>query len=446
MLKLDLYQLASKEKELKNEMPICLRARIQESRITGRRTFFILRDGVHTIQCVLSKKEFETRMPAYDTLSKVQHETCVEIEGTLNETPFDIKSCSFKRHEIVCKNYQIINEAVPSGFQINSNFIHPNPDVQHDMRVLDLRNQENQQIFRIKSKVLQAAMTYLWSNDFIQIQTPKLTGSASEGGANVFGLDYFGRDAYLAQSPQLFKQMALNSEFPRVFEVGPVFRAENSNSIRHLTEFTGMDLEMRISENYREEVFPVLWGLLKHISDKVGPELENKVVIPEGPLVLDYNDGIDLLNKHYEKEEQPTLAQNADLTGSDEKMLGKLVKEEFGSDLFILDNFPTALRPFYTMTMPGNPQRTRSYDFILNGMEILSGAQRIHNHEELLQSALVNGVNPDNIKHYLDSFKWGAYPHAGGGFGLERICMNLMGLENIRKVSLFYRDPKRLEP
>jgi len=310
-----------------------------------------------------------------------------------------------------------------------------------------MRNNTDQLIMKIKSRITQYCQLYLWENNFTQIQTPKIISTASEGGASVFKLDYFGKDAYLAQSPQFFKQMAINSELPRVYEIGPVFRAENSNSIRHTTEFTGVDMEMRIEKDYHE-VVTHLWNMVSHvikqltINDiasikRINPDFE--LLFHEDPLIIEYKDGIEMLQK-----DEIDISLGSDLNGSQEKRLGELVKEKYNSDMFVLDEFPINLRPFYTQ--PFDETYSKGYDIIIRGMEVLSGAQCIHDPELLLKRAKEENVDIEKIKHYVDSFKWGSYPHGGGGFGLERLVMNILGLSNIRKASLFYRDPKRLEP
>ena len=445
---MDLYTLRENlnQSKLVPDCDIDLRARLESSRNKGKLCFLILRDNSNTIQAVLHKSSISAK--DFKLACHCQLESVVRVRGKLVNSRQEIKSCTFKKLEIQCTNFEIINEAEPSGIQINCNFIHSNSETAHEMRVLDMRNNENQLIMSIKSKISRYCQMYLWENNFTQIQTPKLISTASEGGASVFKLaDYFGKEAFLAQSPQFFKQMAINSELPRVYEIGPVFRAENSNSIRHTTEFTGVDMEMRIEKDYHE-VINHLWNMVTHVLKqlvqndidsikRINPDFN--MLFHEEPLIIDYVDGIKML-----QEDGDTIILEENLSGSQEKRLGDLVKQKYHSDIFVLDKFPIKLRPFYTQ--PHDETYSKGYDIIIRGMEVLSGAQRIHDPELLLKRASEEGVDIEKIKHYVDSFKWGSYPHGGGGFGLERLVMNILGLDNIRKASIFYRDPRRLEP
>ena len=276
--------------------------------------------------------------------------------------------------------------------------------------------------------------------------------AASEGGASVFKLGYFKRDAFLAQSPQFAKQMALCADFDRVFEFTPVFRAENSFTHRHMTEFTGIDMEMTFLEHYHEvleTIGEMLIFLFDQISSRFSRELEivrrqfpvEEFKYPKKLLVLHYSEGIAML-----REAGESLGDLDDINTTQEKLLGKLVKAKYHTDFYALDKFPLAIRPFYTMPDPHNPLYSNSYDFYMRGEEILSGAQRIHDYDMLLQRANDHQIEIPTIQSYLDAFKYGVFPHAGGGIGLERVLMFYLGLGNIRRASLFPRDPKRLSP
>ncbi|KAG8733689.1 aspartate--tRNA ligase dps1 [Ceratobasidium sp. 423] len=277
-------------------------------------------------------------------------------------------------------------------------------------------------------------------------------GAATESGASVFKVDYFKGKAFLAQSPQLAKQMAIGADFERVYEIGPVFRAENSLTHRHLTEFTGLDLEMAIEEHYHE-VMDVLDGMLLYIFNglktKFSADIEAiRKVYPsteftwlEKTLRLQWKDAIALL-----RENGVEIGDFDDIDTTTEKLLGKLVKEKYNTDYYILDKFPLALRPFYTMPDPVDPNYSNSYDFFMRGEEILSGAQRVHDPKMLEKRMVEVGIDPKDMQGYLDGFRMGITPHGGGGIGLERVVMLFLKLGNIRNASLFPRDPKRLEP
>lgn len=322
-----------------------------------------------------------------------------------------------------------------------------------DNRVLDLRTVANQAIFRLQSKVCQFFREFLLARDFQEIHTPKLIPTASEGGSNVFEVKYFDSKAYLAQSPQLYKQMAVVSGMPRVFEIGPVFRAEKSFTHRHLTEFTGLDAEMAFDANYHEALLlfqELLCTVFTRLQKECQPEIEavasqfgehvKELVIK--PCIINFKDAVKLLNENGHPEMKP----DQDLDTELEKCLGRLVREKYGTDFFILDKFPAAVRPFYTMPDPDDPMYSNSYDMFLRGEEIVSGAQRIHNSELLLQCAAKKGVDLSPIMPYVESFRYGAPPHAGLGCGLDRITFLFLGLHNVRRGSLFPRDPTRVSP
>jgi len=320
-------------------------------------------------------------------------------------------------------------------------------------RWLDLRTPANQAIFRIEAMIGTLFREYLTFNGFLEVHPPKLIAGASEGGADVFTLDYFGQPACLAMSPQLHKQMlAACSGFGKVFCTGPVFRAENSNTRRHLCEFVGFDLEMCIEEHY-DEVCHTLSELFIYIFDglkaRCGPELER--VREQYPfedlqylrptLKLTYAEGCALL-----REAGVDQGDYDDLSTENEKKLGDLVKVKYGTDFFFMDKYPLSVRPFYTMPCPDNPRLSNSYDFFIRGQEILSGAQRIHDPDLLVERAQAWNIDLDDIESYVNAFRHGAQPHGGGGIGLERVVMLFLGLPNIRLTSAFPRTPKRLAP
>ncbi|QIW98196.1 hypothetical protein AMS68_003714 [Peltaster fructicola] len=323
-------------------------------------------------------------------------------------------------------------------------------------RVLDLRTSSSQGIFRIQSGICQAFRNHLSSLGFIEIHTPKLQGAASESGASVFKVDYFGRPAFLAQSPQLGKQMGVSADFRRVFEIGPVFRAENSNTHRHLTEFTGLDLEMAIDVHYHEVLRTLdstFKAIFTHVYSNYKPEIElvkrqfphEDLVWLEQTPILPFAEAIRMLNETgWTNEEGQPLPENEDLGTRDEIQLGKVIKEKYKTDYYILDKFPVSARPFYAMPDPTNPGVTNSFDIFLRGQEILSGGQRIHDADLLEDKMVKMKMDPSTMDEYMSAFEWGAPPHGGGGIGLERILMLLLQLGDIRHATMFHRDPRSL--
>jgi len=325
-------------------------------------------------------------------------------------------------------------------------------DTRLNNRIIDLRVPTNQAIFRLQSGVCQIYREFMLANDFVEIHSPKLIGGSSEGGANVFKFKYFEQDGCLAQSPQLYKQMALCGGFPRVFEIGPVFRAENSNTNRHLCEFTGLDMEMEFKNHYFEVldlVGEMFVYLCKNIEKRFAKELSvindqypfEPFVCADPVVKINFREGVKMLAEAGIKQDELE-----DLSTETEKALGRLVKEKYNTDFYMLYGYPKSARPFYTMLDPHDERFTNSYDFFMRGEEITSGAQRIHDPALLEQRAKECGLDVNTIKDYIGAMKYGASCHGGAGFGLERIVKFYCNLHNIRKASLFPRDPSRLYP
>lgn len=264
---------------------------------------------------------------------------------------------------------------------------------------------------------------FLDGRNFTEIHTPKIIPAASEGGANVFKVSYFKGDAFLAQSPQLYKQMCICADFERVYEIAPVFRAENSFTHRHMTEFVGLDLEMAFQEHYHEvlDIFDELFVyIFEGLKTRFTAEMEavkrqypfaDFEYLPKS-LRLQYKDGIQML-----REAGVEIGDHDDMNTAQERKLGELVKAKYGTDFYMLDKFPLEIRPFYTMPDAKNEGYSNSYDFFIRGEEILSGAQRIHDPALLKERAEAHGVDLKTIQGYLDAFKYGVPPHAGGGIG-----------------------------
>lgn len=424
--------------------------------------FVILRDTVHTFQAIANKKSFSDP-ESFKRILSTPKESLVKLTGVIRPSAIEIKSVSFHHIEMDVTDFEVISASDPPLIEVEmaeqpeeSERGHVLQVTRLDNRWLDLRAPVNHAIFRLKSSFEEELRSYLRDDGFISVHTPKLIESAPESGAEVFPVDFFGRKAYLAQSPQLYKQMLINSDFEGVYEVAPVFRAENCVSHRHLCEFTGFDLEMRLGFNGRDtyrDFLEMVWvGLCRAFSqvadDKSYVELIQdrlgcvpSLTIPRTPVFIDFREGVSMLQEA--GCDQDPLD---DLNTANEKKLGELVKEKYDTDMFILERYPTGKRAFYSMVDESDPDYCLSYDIILCGTEIASGAQREHRYEKLLEAAKVKGVSPDSIKGYLESFRNGCHPHAGCGFGLERILMLILGLETVRRTSLFPRDPKRIYP
>ncbi|KAK1064574.1 aspartate--tRNA ligase dps1 [Friedmanniomyces endolithicus] len=452
---------------------VAFRARLHNLRKLSAHLMFVeLRQQTATIQGILHEHGSVSQHFLY-WAEHLHVETIVRVKGVLQEPRAkqgEVLGVSIHNIEIHIHEMHVegapdeplpftVHEAEVSraeAEQEGDGRHHVSDRARQSNRIIDLRTTTSQAIFRVQSAICHAFRNNLTDLGFIEIHTPKLWGAASESGASVFKVDYFGRPAFLAQSPQLGKQMAIASDLRRVFEIGPVFRAENSNTHRHLTEFTGLDLEMAIDEHYHEvlrtldSTFKAIFG---HVYKNYGPEIEDvKRQFPHEDLVwleetpiIPFADAIRMLNDSGHRDEHgKELPLNEDLGTRDEIALGRVIKERLKTDYYVLDKFPASARPFYTMPDPYDPTVTNAFDIFLRGQEILSGGQRIHDAPMLVKRMEEKKIDPKTMEEYMTGFEWGAPPHGGGGIGLERILMLLLQLGDIRHATLFARDPRSL--
>ena len=321
-------------------------------------------------------------------------------------------------------------------------------DQRIDYRWIDLRTDENQLMFKIQTTLVNAMREYLIKNNFIEIHTPKLIGAASESGADVFEVKYFDRNAYLAQSPQFYKQMAMAAGFERIFEVGPVFRAEKSFTSKHTTEFTGFDHEFSYINSYKDVMKmeeELLKASLKSVSEKYGEEIKNvfgiELIVPETPFpVVTLKELYQGLKEDFGLEVPEE--EMDDLTTEAEKLSFDWVKKHFNHEFLFVTDYDAKKRAFYHMRdEKGIPQ---GYDLIWHGVEITTGAQREHRYEILKKQAEEKGLDKD-VEFYLEFFKYGCPPHGGFGIGIDRLTMLLLGL-NIKEAMFIFRGPNRLTP
>jgi len=458
---------------------VLVRGYLQTTRLIGKGAFILLRSSLYSVQGVcFEAKDGSISNAMVRYISGLPTESVVDVKGTIIVPDQPIESATEKMVEIHITEFHCVSKiSSPLPFLMEDacrpdfgkesdvgeytgeektsedGMVRVGQEVRLDNRNIDLRTPANQAIFRVESMVGHYFRECLVRKGFVEIHTPKLIGGASEGGSDVFTLDYFGQQACLAMSPQLHKQMtAACSGFEKVYEVGPVFRAENSNTRRHLCEFTGLDLEMAIHEHY-DEVLEVFSDLFIHIFDSLNEHCKSELervreqhpfedlVYLKPTLKITYAEGCKLL-----RDAGIDQGDYDDLSTENEKVLGGIVKDKYGTDFFFMDKYPLSVRPFYTMPCPEDPKLSNSYDFFIRGQEILSGAQRIHDADMIVERAKAKGIPIEDIKSYVDSFRHGALPHGGGGIGLERVVMLFLGLPNIRKCSWFPRDPKRLSP
>lgn len=402
----------------------------------GKIKFIILRDREGTMQVVVKEKEM---------LEKIKHmnkESVIFVKGTVHKSekaPLGWELIP-KEIELLSKSESTLPLEVKESVQADL-------DTRLNARVLDLRKPSIAAIFKIRSKILEAGREYFVKNGYIEIHTPRIISSSSEGGTELFPISYFEKEAFLSQSPQLYKQMMMATGFDKVFEVATYFRAEEHKTIWHLNEITAFDCELAYIES-EDDILDVLEGLTKYIIEYIHKncrqelkQLGVNVKVPDYSFPrLTYTEALKLLEKEGMK-----IPWGEDLGTKEEKKLGEIMKKK-GYELYFITKYPLEIKPFYTMPEPGNDKLSRGFDLEFNGRELVSGSQRIHNIDLLMQRLKKKGMNSAPLQSYLEAFKYGMPPHGGFGFGIERIVMILLGLSNIREAVLFPRDRARISP
>lgn len=397
-------------------------------------TFLILRDRTGLVQCVLENNLTD--------INSLKLESVVSIDGEVRESKNNLNP-----FEISVESINIINlskEELP--IEINQNNLEVNLDTMLNNRVLSLRHEKINSIFKIQNLIVEGFKEFLRKEDFTEIFTPKLVAQGAEGGSDVFEVKYFENKAYLAQSPQFYKQMMVGAGFERVFEVGHVYRAEQHDTNRHLNEYISMDLEMGFIEN-EEELMDLEENLLKYILNKVAKEGEKylKLINANIPKIngkiprMKLSEAINILEKNYNKK-----GLDGDLDPEGEKLICKYAKENLGCEFIFLTHYPRKKRPMYTM--PCGEHETYSFDLLFRGIEITTGGQRIHDYDMLIKNMEYKNLNPNNYESYTETFKYGMPAHGGLAIGLERITAKLLDLENVREATLITRDRHRLLP
>ncbi|HIQ49797.1 MAG TPA: aspartate--tRNA(Asn) ligase [Nanoarchaeota archaeon] len=414
---------------------------VREIRDFGKLKFIILADREGEVQITAKANEVESEI--LEIIDKLGKEDVIVVKGNVRENE---KAPGGK--EIVPEKIEILNTServLPLEIRSKAK---AELSTRLDNRFLDLRKKEVLAIFKIRSQVANAIREFFHENGFIEIHTPKIVASATESGANVFPILYFEKEAFLAQSPQFYKQACVVGGFEKVFEIAPAFRAEKHHTIRHLTEYTSVDAEIGFIKSH-EDVMKVVENLIKYIFEKVLERckkelnmLNVELSVPKLPIKrITMREAYKLLEK-----EGYSVEYGDELNTEAEKLFGKIVKEKFGTDFVFLTEFPWKVRPFYTYRKENEPEWTKSFDLIYKGIEIVTGGQREHRYEILLSQCKEKGVTPEKIEFYLKMFKYGAPPHGGFGLGLDRLIMLMLNLSNVREATLFPRDPERLEP
>jgi nondiscriminating aspartyl-tRNA synthetase len=402
--------------------------------------FVVLRDETGMAQAVLAKDDPPSELN--EQVSALTDESAITVVATVVAD----ERVNLGGLELKLEQLEVDSPAEPEVPIAPDSAL----DKRIDWRYLDLRRPDRKLIFEVQTTA-ERAMREVWANErFIELHTPKLMGSASESGAELFKAEYFERTAYLAQSPQFYKQMAMAAGFGKVFEVGPVFRANPSFTSRHDTEFTSVDVEISWIDSHEDVMaFEERW--LAHVLDvvkrthgeQIAEAFDTTLVVPELPFPrITLEDAKQLLRDA--GHEPPPVGH--DLDPPSERALSAIVAERDGHEFAFITDYPTTVRPFYHMRYPDRPTVTKSFDLLWRGIELTTGAQREHRYERLLAQAHEKNVDVEPIQYYLDFFRFGAPPHGGFGFGLTRLLMQMLGQDNVREVTFLYRGPHRLEP
>ena len=412
---------------------------VQDVRALGGIAFVTLRDRFGTIQITLPKKKIDPAL--FEELTKLPRESVVAVTG-----------------EVKASNQTALGlEIIPSAVEVYSKAATPLPlgvvdkvnvemDTRLNHRFMDLRKPEIRAIFELKAMMVELIEECVRENGFNQVYTPKINAAGAEGGAELFKIQYFDKPAFLAQSPQLYKQILMSTGLDRVFELGPAFRAELSNTNRHVTEFISFDGEMSWIEN-EEEVMAMIETIVDHVltslKERGKKQLEilgKEIKVPARPYpILTYSECLKMV-----QDAGLPLKEGDDLGTEGEKIIGDKMAEK-GVELYFIAEYPEEAKPFYIMEKDGTPY-SFSFDLDYKGQEISSGGQREHRYDRLVARMEKKGLNPADFEFYLEAFRYGMPPHGGWGIGIERLLVKMLDLGNIREAILFPRDPARLTP
>ena len=415
---------------------------VQDLRNLGGISFLQLRDKDGVIQITTLKKRSKE---LFDLVASIPRESVILVTGTVKESKE-----ARAGFEILPEKIDVLSKAetpLPLGVVDK---VGADLDTRLNNRFLDLRKEEVRAIFRIESSVLEGIRKYLVSEGFVEVNTPKIVAAGAEGGSTLFPIKYFERNAYLAQSPQLYKQNLMGTGLDRIFEIAHAYRAEASDTIRHIAEFISLDVEMAFIKS-SEDVMAVAEGIvvnsLKHVRERAKDDLARLGLTIEDPKTpfprVRYKDAVEML-----KAEGMKIEHGEDLGTEGEKALGDIMKRDKQCELYFISEFPTSLKrgTFYAKRMDDDPETTGYFDLDYRGQEIVSGGQREHRYDVLVEQMRENNFNLDSFEFYLKAFRYGMPPHGGFGFGVERFVQKMLDLSNIREAVLYPRDRARLVP
>ncbi len=415
---------------------------IEDIRNLGGIAFIQLRERDGVLQVTTLKKDNEELFKAMTVLPR---ESVIVVEGKVQEN-----SEAKLGFEILPSDFEVLSEAdtpLPLGV---ADKVGAELDTRLDNRFMDLRKAEHNAIFKIRSSLIEGIRGYFRKEKFTEVHTPKIVAAGAEGGATLFPIQYFGTDAYLAQSPQLYKQMLMATGFERVFEIAPAYRAEKSDTTRHVAEFTSLDAEIafiKSSEDVMDCTQELVRDAIIFVKDEASNELDLLGIdlsTPELPFKrITHKECIDILS---EKGDGTTPEGDLDTAG--EKLIGEIMRERHGIEFYFITDFPTAVKgtTFYAMRKDDDPSLTGYFDLGYGGLELVSGGQREHRYNVLVKQMKENNMDLDSFDFYLKAFRYGMPPHGGFGLGIERFLQNMLKLPNIRETILFPRDRSRLIP
>ena len=419
------------------DQEVVLEGAVHSIRNMGDVAFVILRRREGLFQTVFENEK------ANLSIHDLKEAMTLRVKGILNA-----EERAPHGREIRIREIEILSQpAEPMPLAIDKWKLNTSLEAKLNLRPIALRNIQERSKFKIQEALTRAFRDYLYENGFTEIHTPKIGARGAEGGANLFKFSYFHKPAVLAQSPQFYKQMMVGV-FDRVFETGPVFRAEKHNTKRHLNEYTSLDFEMGYIDSF-EEIMAMETGFLQYAMELLKKEYDRelKVLGVELPDVshipaVKFADIKEIVAEKYNHK----MRNPFDLEPEEEVLIGRYAKEEWGSDFVFVTHYPSKKRPFYAMDDPEDPRYTLSFDLLFRGLEITTGGQRIHDYKMLTDKITARGMTEEGMEQYLATFKHGMPPHGGLGIGLERLTMQLLGEDNVRETTLFPRDLSRLEP
>ena len=405
--------------------------------------FIILRDGTGKVQVTIEKSE-EDNKELVNIVDNLTLESTVKIKGKLLDSP----KVKLNGMEIIPTSIIVTSKSLgelPIDIKKKDNSLR---ETRLDWRFLDLRRDDNRLLFECQTYIEHLMRDFWYKNDYMEIHTPKISASSAESGAEMFKLDYFGTNACLSQSPQFYKQMTMAAGFNKVFEIGPVFRAENSHTSYHATEIEMVDCELSWINSYTDimdEEEAWIKYFMNGLKEKYGEKIKELFNVEVSDVTNDFpRITFDEVKRIIKEKYKYDGEKEDDLDRHEEELICKYVKKEYKSDFVFVTNFPYSARSFYVMKDEFGV--TQTYDLLFKGIEITSGAQREHRYDILKKQIEEKGIDPSVLQFYLDFFKYGCPPHGGFGVGLARILMRIFEIDNIREATLIYRGPTRLNP